>query len=103
MRLAQVCEDIAARYQQYTDGEQSLWSENAPSNLRYCIENTATGDLYTNFGAESYDAGAEILQERPEYTMLYESTKQIKRSTPLIPMPVTETHTIVSRFANWSA
>lgn len=75
VRLAQVCEDIAARYQQYTDGEQSLWSENAPSNLRYCIENTATGDLYTNFGAESYDAGAEILQERPEYTMLYEGER----------------------------
>ena len=75
VRLAQVCEDIAARYQQYMDGEQSLWSENAPSNLRYCIENTATGDLYSNFGAESYDAGAEILQERPEYTMLYEGER----------------------------
>lgn len=38
-----------------------------------------------------------IFQPRPAPTS--ESTKQIKRSTPLIPMPVTETHTIVSRFA----
>lgn len=75
VRLAQVCEDIASRYQQYMTGGQESGAADAPSNLRYCIENTATGALYTNFGAESYDAAAEILQERPEYTILYEGER----------------------------
>ena len=50
MQLNQVSKQIYERYQQYTQEQEESWSPAAPSNLCYCIENTATGELYTNLG-----------------------------------------------------
>lgn len=74
-RLAQVCQDIYARYVEYSREQAESWSPDAPGNLRYCIENTATGELYTNLGAASYAEAVEALYRDPEYTVLYEGER----------------------------
>lgn len=75
VRLDEVCTSIYSRYQEYTNLQEESWSQEAPSNLRYCIENTATGDLYTNTGAATYDEGkAQILQE-DNFVSLYEGER----------------------------
>ncbi|MDO4320899.1 MAG: HAMP domain-containing sensor histidine kinase [Lachnospiraceae bacterium] len=73
--LDQVSEEIYKRYQEYTTVQDESWSEGAPGNLRYCIENTATGELYTNTGETQYDAAVKSMQDASELTSLYEGER----------------------------
>lgn len=75
IRLDEVCTSIYDRYQEYTTLQEESWSKEAPSNLRYCIQNTTTGDLYTNTGAQSYEEGVAIILADPEFISLYEGER----------------------------
>lgn len=75
MQLNQVSKQIYERYQQYTQEQEESWSPEAPSNLCYCIENTATGELYTNLGISSYEEAASALPSDGPFVMLYEGER----------------------------
>lgn len=75
VRLDEVCTNIYQRYQEYTNLQKASWSQDAPSNLRYCIENTATGDLYTNTGASAYGDGKARIEQDENFVSLYEGER----------------------------
>lgn len=75
IRLDEVSEEIYIRYQEYVNTQKEDWSQDAPSNLRYCIENTTTGELYTNTGAKSYGAGVLEIEEDEAFIDLYEGER----------------------------
>lgn len=75
VRLDEVCTNIYGRYQEYTNLQKESWSQEAPSNLRYCIENTATGELYTNTGAASYEEGTSLIKNDDLFVSLYEGER----------------------------
>lgn len=75
LRLDEVCEDIFIRYVEYTTIQEESWSYGAPSNLRYCIENTAAGKLYTNVDAQDYDGAVKAIQESEGFVSLYEGER----------------------------
>lgn len=75
IRLDEVCTSIYNRYQEYTTLQEESWSKEAPSNLRYCIENTATGDLYTNTGMETYEEAVAAIQADSDFISLYEGER----------------------------
>ncbi len=74
-RLAQVSRDICEKYSEYRTLQDESWSRYAPSNLRYCIENTATGELYTNLEAEDYDTARRLLLKEEGFVSLYEGER----------------------------
>lgn len=74
-KLDEVCIEIETRYTEYQTQQEESWSSEAPSNLRYCIENTATGELYTNLDGDSYDEAYEALKKEPEFVFLYEGER----------------------------
>ena len=73
--LDEVSSDIYDRYTEYTTEQSESWSEEAPSNLRYGIVNTATGELFTNTGETDYDSAVESIQEEEDFTTLYEGER----------------------------
>ncbi|MDY3248837.1 MAG: HAMP domain-containing sensor histidine kinase [Candidatus Choladocola sp.] len=73
--LDRVSEDIYSRYREYSSAQEESWSSGAPSNLRYCIENTSTGKLYTNSGESSYSAAVKAISGDPEFVSLYEGER----------------------------
>lgn len=75
IRLDEVCEEIYGRYQEYTTMQEGGWSQDAPSNLRYSIENTATGELYTNTGASSYAEAVSLVLADEAFVSLYEGER----------------------------
>ncbi len=81
MRLDEVCEELYARYAEYTTVQEEDWSREAPSNLRYCVENTATGELYTNAGADSYEAAVKKIQADADFSGLYEGERSFNIMT----------------------
>lgn len=81
IRLDEVCEELYARYVEYTTVQKEDWSQAAPSNLRYCVENTATGDLYTNTGADSYEAALKKVHRDTDFVSLYEGERSFNIMT----------------------
>ena len=75
MKLDEVSEEIYSSYREYTEVQDESWSEDAPANLRYCIENTATGELYTNTGETTYDEAVKAIQADGAFTPLYEGER----------------------------
>lgn len=75
MLLAEVSAEIYDRYMEYTTRQDESWSSQAPSNLRYCIENTATDELYTNAQGDSYEAAAANIMEDEAFISLYEGER----------------------------
>lgn len=75
LKLNQVSKQIYERYQQYTKVQEESWSKEAPSNLRYCIENTSTDELYTNLDITAYEEAADALANEPSFVMLYEGER----------------------------
>ncbi len=73
--LAQTARDIRERYSEYRTLQEESWSRYAPSNLRYCIENTVTGELYTNLEAEDYDSAVRRLSQEEGFVNLYEGER----------------------------
>ena len=74
-KLDRVAEDIYDSYMEYTTQQSESWLEGAPSNLRYCIENTMTGEIYTNTGEKDYASAVEAIKENPEFMSLYEGER----------------------------
>ncbi len=74
-QLDEVCADIHDRYLEYTTEQDESWSAAAPSNLLYCIENTSTGELYTNIDADSYQAAVAAAGREEDYESLYEGER----------------------------
>ncbi len=81
IRLDEVCEELYARYAEYTTVQKEDWSQGAPSNLRYCVENTATGDLYTNTGEDSYEAALKKVRGETDFVSLYEGERSFNIMT----------------------
>ncbi len=81
IRLDEVCEELYARYAEYTTVQEEDWSQEAPSNLRYCVENTTTGDLYTNTGTKSYEAALKKTREDTDFVSLYEGERSFNIMT----------------------
>ncbi len=73
--LDEACADIHERYQEYTTQQDESWSGEAPSNLLYCIEDSSTGELYTNTGADSYAAAVERAEADEDFVSLYEGER----------------------------
>ncbi len=73
--LARVSRDICVRYSEYRTLQEESWSRYAPSNIRYCIENTVTGELYTNLEAEDYESASRHLRQEKEFVILYEGER----------------------------
>ncbi|MCD8012794.1 MAG: HAMP domain-containing histidine kinase [Lachnospiraceae bacterium] len=74
-QLDEACEDLYERYVEYTTVQNESWSAEAPSNLLYCIEDTSSGELYTNTGAETYEEAVELAEAEEEFTSLYEGER----------------------------
>lgn len=72
--LCETSQDIARRYQEYVQaqegGEEEQKSE-APSNVRYYIENTSTKERYTNLSAKSFGAARRMIQNDETLEFLY--------------------------------
>lgn len=79
--LDRVSEEIYGRYQEYTFLQDEGWSEEAPSNLKYCIENTATGEIYTNTGQTKYAAAVEAVRADEDFISLYEGERSFNIMT----------------------
>ena len=73
--LSQVCHDLGDKYSAYQTQQKESWSRQAPSNLRYCIENSATGELYTNLEAKDYESAYEQLMQDTDFVCLYEGER----------------------------
>ncbi len=74
-RLDEVSAEIYTRYQEYTTRQQESWSSGAPSNLRYCIERSSSGALYTNVKADSYEEAVQAIQKEKAFVSLYEGER----------------------------
>ncbi len=74
-KLEEACEDLYERYTELTTVQDESWSAQAPSNLLYCVENTSTGEVYTNTSAQSYDEAVKKAEEEENYTSLYEGER----------------------------
>ncbi len=74
-KLDEVSEEIYQRYQEYSGEQGESWSARAPGNLGYCIENTATGELYTSTGETDYETAVETLLSDGNLTSLYEGER----------------------------
>ncbi len=74
-RLDESCDDLYGRYTEYTTVQDESWSAGAPSNLLYCIENTSTGELYTNTSASTYDEAVAEAETKEDYSSLYEGER----------------------------
>lgn len=75
LRLDEVSSDIYRRYTEYTSVQTKRWSQEAPSNLKYCIENMTTGEIFTNTGADDYDSAVESIQGDETFTTLFEGER----------------------------
>ena len=76
-QLCEVADDVAIRYHQYlSSSSDSSASPEAPSNVQYYIENTATGQRYTNMGAGSVNGALVTAQEDPTLTILFEGERK---------------------------
>lgn len=75
LKLDEVSSDIYKRYTEYTSAQTQRWSQEAPSNLKYCIENVTTGEIYTNTGADDYDSAVERIQQDEAFTTLFEGER----------------------------
>lgn len=73
--LEEVAEDIYDRYKEYTTRQDESWSSEAPSNLRYCILDHATGKLYTNAEADTYESAVAWIKADEAFTSLYEGER----------------------------
>lgn len=73
--LSRVCHDLGEKYTEYQTLQQESWSREAPSNLRYCIENSATGEVYTNLEAEDYESACEAVSELENFVFLYQGER----------------------------
>ncbi len=71
--------DIFRRYQEYTAAlEYPVGEENseAPSNIGYYVENTATRQRYTNLGVKSFSAAQRMVENREDLSFLYEGERR---------------------------
>ena len=75
VKLDEVCQDVWERYEEYQMVQDETWSPDAPSNLRYCIEDTATGKLYTNMDVISFDEASYVLKREKGFVPLYEGER----------------------------
>ncbi len=75
MQLDEVAAEIYTRYQEYATQQDESWSTEAPSNIRYCIEDSSTKKLYTNTGASSYSQGVSIILAEENFETLYEGER----------------------------
>ena len=67
--LCETSRDVASRYQAYLTAQedpQSLYNNEAPSNVQYYVENTSTRQRYTNMGVKSYSAAQRMVQNDEE-------------------------------------
>ncbi len=72
--LCETSADIARRYQAYLsskDSEEGEENSEAPSNVRYYVENTSTKERYTNLGVKSFGAARRMIQNSDELDFLY--------------------------------
>lgn len=102
-RLDEVAADLYSRYQEYTQQQDESWSAGAPSNLRYCIENTATGALYTNTGQDSYEAAVAAIEAQPDFVSLYKGERSFNimvTDPESVLNPVVEAWFMEERFVN---
>ncbi|MCC8068004.1 MAG: HAMP domain-containing histidine kinase [Clostridiales bacterium] len=74
-KLEEVTADLYERYEEYTTVQDESWSSEAPSNLLYYIENTSTGEIYTNTGAESCEEAIAAAMADENYVSLYEGER----------------------------
>lgn len=72
IQLDEVSADVYERYEEYTTKQSESWSREAPSNLRYCIEDSSTKRLYTNTGASSYAEAVRRVEADETFSILYE-------------------------------
>jgi signal transduction histidine kinase len=73
--LDEVSGEIYQDYQEYKNEQDESWSEGAPSNLKYCIEDSTTGVLYTNTDADDYAGAVEQILSDESMTSLYEGER----------------------------
>ncbi len=73
--LSETAIDIAARYAQYVraDEEQSV---EAPSNVRYYVENTSTKKRYTNMEATTLSQASGLLEADKAMTFIFEGERR---------------------------
>ncbi|MDO5345150.1 MAG: HAMP domain-containing sensor histidine kinase [Lachnospiraceae bacterium] len=72
--LCETSQDVARRYQEYLETQDSREGEKkseAPSNVRYYVENTVTKERYTNLGVKSFGAARRMIQNDEELDFLY--------------------------------
>lgn len=75
LKLDEISGLIYERYLEYTNEQDESWLADAPCNLLYYIENTATGEIYTNTSADSLDTAKERIQRKEDFVQLYEGER----------------------------
>lgn len=74
-QLERVSGEIYEKYTEYTTRQDETWSREAPSNLRYCIENSVTGELYTNADGGAYEDAVADIEADENFISLYEGER----------------------------
>lgn len=74
-QLDEVSREIYKRYDEYRSVQTQRWSQEAPSNLRYCVVNMTTGEIFTNTGKDDYDSAVESIEKDDAFTPLYEGER----------------------------
>lgn len=72
--LCETSQDVADRYEDYQRAEEDpegQYNNEAPSNIRYYVENTNTRQRYTNLGVKSYSAALRMVQNDEDLEFLY--------------------------------
>lgn len=78
-QLCSVSQDVGERYQQYEFSQENPGGEEnsqAPSNVAYYVENTATKQRYTNMSVKSLSAARRMVQNSSDLIFLFEGERQ---------------------------
>ncbi|MDD3794896.1 MAG: HAMP domain-containing sensor histidine kinase [Lachnospiraceae bacterium] len=76
--LSETSQEIYQRYKAYQLSQAETGGEGnseAPSNIRYYIENTGTKERYTNLGVKSFTGAQRMIQNSDELNFLYEGER----------------------------
>ena len=78
--LCQTCSDIGVRYDSYLkemENPEGTSHADAPSNIRYYVENSLTKQYYTNLGAASSTEARNMIASDGDLTFLFDGVRSM--------------------------
>lgn len=78
--LCQTCSDIGVRYDSYLNEKENpdgTSHADAPSNIRYYVENSSTKQFYTNLNAASSTEARDMIASDPNLIFLFDGVRSL--------------------------